>query len=248
MRGDKAKLNDTVVEADGWKAIYNGENLEGWHLECHPEDKGKKYWKPGEGYIECNSLGQPDHDYIWLTSDEEFDDFELRLEFQVFESSPGNSGVQFRSRYDTSDQQSKGGWLNGPQVDIHPPVPFRTGLIYDETRSVQRWIYPSLSNWEIIPDSAPPQARETILSYADCDTNAWNNLEMICRGMEIQTLVNGRRVTQFNANGILNDQNHKKLRVGTKGHIALQLHAGDEILIRFRNIYTRKTVKSTSND
>jgi len=228
---------------DGWESLYNGENLEGWHVECKPEDSSRDFWKSSGEYIECNSLGQPDHDYVWLMSDNEYDDFHLRLEFQIFTTTQGNSGLQFRSRYDKSDTSSGGGWLNGPQIDIHPPSSFRTGLIYDETRGVQRWIYPSLPDWEIDPDAAPEAAHQTILQYADNDPKVWNSFELICNGMEIQTLINGNHVTQFDASGILDDENHQVQNVGTKGHFAFQLHSGDEILIRFRNIYIRETSK-----
>ena len=179
--------------------------------------------------------------------DNEYDDFQLRLEFQIFKESKGNSGLQFRSRFDTSDANSEGGWLNGPQVDIHPPSPLRTGLIYDETRGVQRWIYPSLPDWEMVPDSAPEEAHHTLLNYADENPDNWNSLELICHGMEIRTFVNGHRVTRFDASGILDDKNHTDHNVGTKGHIALQLHSGDESLIRFRNIYIRKINHGLSN-
>ncbi len=59
------------------------------------------------------------------------------MKFQVYRDCPGNSGVQFRSRYDETEN---GGWLDGPQVDIHAPLPmaWRTGLIYDETREKRR--------------------------------------------------------------------------------------------------------------
>jgi hypothetical protein len=43
----------------------------------------------------------------------------------VKSASPGNTAVQFRSRYDASATAPNGGWLDGPQVDIHPPAPFR---------------------------------------------------------------------------------------------------------------------------
>jgi len=40
---------------------------------------------------------------------------------------------------------------------------------------------------------------------------------------------------------------HTKLNVGTKGHIALQLHKNDELLIRYRKIYIRKICPKISN-
>ncbi len=234
-------------DVDGWKNLYNGENLDGWHFECLPEDRDKVYWTAEDGFIECNSLGKPGHNYYWLVSDGEYGDFQLRLEFQAFKNSTGNSGIQFRSRFNESDEKSSGGWLNGPQIDIHPPWPVRCGLIYDETRGVQRWIYPSLPNSKILEEQAPKTALGTKLVYADEDPDAWNSLELICQGMQIRTFVNGKRVSKFDAAGILDDEIHKALNVGLKGHIALQLHSKDELLIRYRNLYIRPLKQALSN-
>jgi predicted alpha-1,6-mannanase (GH76 family) len=169
-------------------------------------------------------------------SDREFSDFELQLKFQIFKTSNGNSGVQFRSRFDDSANAREDGWLNGPQVDIHPPAPFRAGLIYDETDGVNRWIFPSMKNWEIGEKDVAKTALQTKLFYADNDPNAWNTMEISCRGMKIKTFVNGNLVTDFDATGILNDEIHIQKNVGTSGKIALQLHASDELKIRFKDI------------
>ena len=84
---------------------------------------------------------------------------------------------------DSSDTARYGGWLNGPQVDIHGPVPFRCGLIYDETENVQRWIFPSLPDWQIVEEQAPKEALKTSLFYFEDDPEAWNELEIICEAM-----------------------------------------------------------------
>jgi len=234
-------------DVDGWERLYNEKDLDGWHVECLPQDREKIYWTAKGEYIECNSMTRPEHNYYWLVSDGEYGDFQLRLEFQVFSNSTGNSGIQFRSRFNDSDKKSSGGWLNGPQVDIHPPWSVRCGLIYDETRGVQRWIYPSLPNSKIVLDQAPKTARNTKLVYADDDPDAWNSLEIICQGMQIRTFVNGKRVTKFDASGILDDEIHEALNVGKDGHIALQLHSKDELLIRYRNMYIRSLNFTLSN-
>ena len=221
---------------DEWERLFNGVNLEGWTVRCLPEDQDKTYWKVVNGVIECNSLGDSDHNYVWLVTEKEFADFHLKLEFQIFRASPGNSGVQFRSRYDDSEGARDGGWLNGPQADIHGPVPMRTGLIYDETEGVQRWIYPSLPDWNINRDQVPAIALNTRLIYAEDHPEEWNQMEIICRGMHVETVVNGNRVTDFDAEGILNDELHQLPNVGSIGSIALQLHLHDELKIRFRNI------------
>jgi hypothetical protein len=230
------QTNNHGQNKDGWKSLFNGKDLSGWEVKCLSKDRDKMFWKVKDGVIECNSLGIPKHDYVWLMTEQEYSDFELRLKFQIFESSKGNSGVQFRSRYDDSDSAPRGGWLNGPQIDIHPPMPLRTGLIYDETQGVRRWIYPSLEDSSIVVNKAPRAAHETELKYADNDPDAWNTLILVCNGMKIKTYVNGRNISDYDAAGILDDQLHKIHNVGTKGKFALQLHTGDELLIRFKDI------------
>ncbi len=202
-------------------------------------DAGKKFWTAKNGAIECNSIGRPDHDYVWLMNENEYSDFHLKLKFQVFKTSTGNSGVQFRSRYDTSENARNGGWLNGPQADIHPPAPFRAGLIYDETDGVNRWIHPSMPDWKISESDVPKDALQTKLVYAGKE-DAWNTMEIICRGMKIKTVVNGNQVSDFDATGILNDEAHKEKNVGTSGKIALQLHSSDELLIRFKELKIKR--------
>jgi len=225
---------------DGWLSLFNGKNLENWEIKCLPEDNGKIFWKEANGMIECNSIGQKNHDYVWLLTQDEFENFHLVLKFQVYKFSPGNSGVQFRSKYEKTDDPLKTGWLNGPQVDIHPPFPMRTGLIYDETKGVNRWIYPSLDNSKMIVEKAPKSAQMTQLYYADDDPEIWNSMEIICKGMKIITFLNGLRITDFDASGILDDHLHQLYQVGTIGKIGFQLHKNDELLIRFKDIEIKK--------
>lgn len=224
------------TKTGNWESLFNGKNLEGWEVKYQPQDKSKEFWSVKNGAIECNSIGKPEHNYVWLMSEREFGDFDLQLKFQIFKSSPGNSGVQFRSRFDDSANAREGGWLSGPQADIHPPTPFRAGLIYDETDGVNRWIFPSMKNWEIGEKDVPQTALQTKLFYADNDPNAWNTMEISCQGMKIKTLVNGNLVTDFDATGILDDEIHVQKNVGISGKIALQLHASDELKIRFKDI------------
>jgi len=219
-------------QGNEWKPLFNGKDLSGWHVSCLPQDSEKVFWSVEDGAILCNSIGRKDHNYVWLMTDGEFQDFELRLKFQAFSDSPGNSGLQFRSRFDKTDGD---GWLNGPQIDIHPPKPmsWRTGLIYDETRGEQRWVFPSLPNWEM-PEKYEP--KEHIMKYGD----AWNDLTLICKGMQIKTIVNGIVRADWDATGVFDNEFHRKHNVGQKGHFALQLHSGDELRIKFKDIEIRE--------
>jgi hypothetical protein len=211
----------------GWTPLFNGKNLDGWQVRCKPADKEKTFWKVVDGVIVCDSMNQGKHDYVWLMTTAEFDDFELRLKVRGHApASGGNSGVQVRSRYD-----EQAGWLDGPQVDIHPPTPWRTGLIYDETRGTRRWISPSLKGSAIRKDQAP----EEWTWHAD----GWNELYIRCEGTRMLTRLNGLVMADFDGKGVLDDEDHRKRDVGLKGYIALQLHSGDKLLIEFKDIEIR---------
>ena len=213
--------------ATPWTSLFNGKNLDGWQVKCKPPDKDKTFWKVADGAIVCDSMGRKKHDYVWLMTKREYGDFELKLKVRGHApKSRGNSGVQVRSRYD-----DKARWLDGPQVDIHPPAPWRTGLIYDETRETKRWISPSLKNWNITKNQGPKKW----LWKAD----DWNDLYIRCKGTKILTRLNGLVMSDFDGKGVLDDAAHRKHNVGMKGYIALQLHSRDELLIEFKDIHIR---------
>ncbi len=184
-------------------------------------------------------MGTTDHGYIWLQSEKEYGDFELRLKFKVSRESTGNSGVQIRSRYFENDvvEADTPGWLDGPQVDIDPHNPWRNGLIYDETRTEKRWIYPSLTDWRVDKDKHSP---ERINFFWENQEPGWNIMSIICKGTDIKTFVNNVHVADFDGVGILDSEGHKKYNVGMKGHIALQIHKNDEIKIWFKDIEVRE--------
>ncbi len=225
----------TPQGSTAWTPLFNGTDLSGWTVRCQPADADKAFWKADQGTILCDSMGRGNHNYVWLVSEREYGDFELRLRFQVYRDSPGNSGVQFRSRF---DETANGGWLDGPQVDIHPPGPmtWRTGLIYDETRGEQRWVSPSLKDSSMDPKHEPTNH---VFRYAN-QGDGWNELLLICQGTRVRTVVNGVVRTDWDGAGVLDNPAHVARRVGRVGHFALQLHSGDELRIRFKEIEVRE--------
>jgi hypothetical protein len=216
---------------EGWTRLFNGTSLDGWTVKARPADLAKQYWKVENGTIVCDSRGRSDHDYVWLMyTAREFDDFELRLKVRGYRESNGNSGVQVRSRYD-----EEAFWLDGPQIDIHPPDPWRTGFIYDETRGTRRWVLPSL------PGSVMERsqgAKEVRWQYSG-EGDGWNDIHIKCSGLRIDTSLNGIPVARFDGAGILDDEGHKLRNVGRKGFTALQLHIKDDLLVAFKDIEIR---------
>jgi len=211
---------------EGWTPLFDGKSLKGWQVAARPADRDQGFWRVQEGAITCDSRGRKDHDYVWLIHEQEFADFELKLKVRGFRDSPGNSGVQVRSRYDW-----QAFWLDGPQVDVHPPAPWRTGLIYDETRETRRWIFPSLPDWRIDETHAPKGWK--------WNYDGWNDLEIVCRGPNVTTRVNGVPAASLKGQGVLDDEAHLRRNVGLRGHIALQLHTKDELLIQYKDLLVR---------
>lgn len=237
------KNNKTVHtnnESKKWVSLFNGENLEGWEVKCIKEDKHYDFWKVKEGAIIVNSFGFKDHDYMWLSTKKEYGDFELKLKFQSYKESSGNSGVQIRSRYNENDKQEKTshlGWLNGPQVDIDPSDPWRIGLIYDETRGHQRWIHPDLPDWNIDKEI---YGTKTVKHYYADEYPYWNDLEIMCKGNQITTKLNGVKVSDYDGTGVLDDHWYQKFDITKTGYIALQLHKKEELKIAFKDIQIKE--------
>ena len=221
------------AENDGWLSLFDGKTLQGWHVAARPEDVEKNYWSVQAGAITCDSRGRSKHNYVWLVSNQEFADFDLKMKIRSFRESGGNSGVQVRSRYDVESY-----WLDGPQIDIHPPGPFRTGLIYDETRGVRHWIFPVLPGSQMEPEQG---AKGSKWKHSD-EGDGWNDLLIECRGTRIKTSVNGVLVADYDGAGVLDDAAHKRRNVGIAGNIALQLHTGDDVYIQYNDIYVKPAV------
>ena len=220
-----------AAENDGWISLFDGNSLKGWRVAAKPEDVEKKYWSVQDGAITCDSRGRRKHNYVWLLNSRELADFDLKLKIRSFRESEGNSGVQVRSRYDWDAF-----WLDGPQIDVHPPAPYRTGLLYDETRGVRHWILPLLKTGGKVPPELG--AKQWKWRHAD-EGDGWNDLLIECRGTRIKTTVNGIPVADYDGAGVLDDESHKLHNVGLHGNIALQLHTGDDLYIQYKDLRLR---------
>ena len=233
--GTGCRQFDLSSSNDKWESLFNGKDLTGWVVKCKPADAEKQFWQVENGTILADSMAVKEHDYVWLLTEQQYSDFILRLHFQAYRGNPGNSGVQIRSRYD-----DEAGWLDGPQVDINPPGPWRTGMIWDETRGVKCWLYPDVPKGEWVDPSMAPQ--EMVFYYSD-EEPVCNELEIKAVGTRITAHLNGVKVTDYDGTGELDDDVHKARNVGLSGHIALQIHTGDLLRIRYKDIY----IKDLSN-
>lgn len=211
-----------------WEPIFNGVDMHGWEVKSKDADAGKNYWYVEDSCIVANSMGDSLHDYIWLQYNEELENFYLRFKFQPYHGNKGNSGVQIWSRYDEDEQ-----WLNGPQVDIHPSGPWRTGMVWDETRGYQRWIFPDLPDGKWVDPGMTINMAETY--YAGMEKE-WNEMMIMGEAGSIKTFLNGVQVTDFDNEVMLKDSIHLAKGVGSSGFLLLQIHTRDQLKIRFKDI------------
>lgn len=75
-----------IAAADEWKPLFNGKDLSGWTAVDGPMSS----WKVEDGLLYCSGGGGG-----WLSTTDEYANFELELEFRVPEG--GNSGVFLRA-------------------------------------------------------------------------------------------------------------------------------------------------------
>lgn len=242
--GGELKSMEVFSANHKWQSLFNGKNLDGWDIKCVAAERDKKFWYVENGLLVCNSMGSKDHSYIWLQSQKEYDDFELRFKFQSTRENIGNSGIQIRSRWSdeplVSDVNTQPGWMDGPQIDIDPNNNWRNGFIYDETTEVRHWINPVLPDWKIDKEKYAPKK---VIHYFENEQQGWNDMTIICNGTKIQTYVNNILVSDYDGTGILNDEIHKKYNVGMKGHLAFQLHMKGENHLRFKDVEIRELNK-----
>ena len=95
------------------KSLFNGKNLDGW--QAHGSEK----WYVEKGELICES--GPDKAYGYLSTTDNYQDFELTLEFR--QEANGNSGVFIRSGID-------GVKISGWQVEVAPKG-LHTGGVYE---------------------------------------------------------------------------------------------------------------------
>ena len=173
----------------GFKKLFNGKDLTGWNVH------GTEKWYVENGELICES--GPDKGYGYLSTDKEYDNFILEVEFK--QEANGNSGVFIRSDID-------GTKISGWQVEVAPPD-HNTGGIYE---SYGR-------GWLIKP--APE--KDKILK-----PNDWNKMRIKVDGDEVTSWLNGTEMVHL-----------KDEKIGQgKGFIALQIHDGGGIKVRWKSI------------
>ncbi len=193
--------------------LFDGASLAGWSGDA-------KFWTVEDGVIVGRSTEQnPCRRTTWLVCEAgRYENFELSLEVQL---EGGNSGVQFRSRLARPDD------VHGPQADLDQSGEWTGGLYEQGGRGVlvRRGTALAIDDAGATRATAVGDAAELLTAATARD---WDRLTVRCEG----------RTTTIRWNDVLtsrlDDGGPSAWR--SEGLIALQLHAGPPMTVRFRNV------------
>lgn len=220
-------------QTDDWQSLFNGEDLSGWII---PEGDGG-HWTVEDGVIDYDAMSQAEEKDLW--TEEEFEDFELRIEWRIKETPFVNENAMIILPDGTPKLDE-----NGEIIRI--AVPDSDSGIYvrgSAKAQVNIWTWPVGSGevwgYRTDPDmSADVVAGVTPSMHADNHIGEWNEFHITMKGDRLTVVLNGHTVIE---DAELPD-------VPDSGPIALQHHghkvdgewASSPSLVQFRNIYIRE--------
>lgn len=149
---------------DGFVALFDGKSLTGWTGD-------ESQFRVSEGAIVGGHLNEKIPHNYFLSSKEEYADFELRLEFRLV-GKDTNAGVQIRSRRIPDHHE-----MIGYQADLGQNY---WGALYDESRRNKILAAPE---------------KKTLESALKPDD--WNSYRIRCEGRHIQLWINDVQTVDY---------------------------------------------------
>ena len=197
----------TFAQEDGFVSLFDGKTLNGW-----VKNGGSATYRVDDGTIVGTCTPNTPHN-TFLCTEKEYGNFILKVDFKF--DVGGNSGIQVRS---ACRAPNKAGvrTVYGYQAELTPDPNGPTARIYDEGRR-------GFQHKLVWLDPNTPQDRIKA-AQATYKRNDWNTIEVQCVGPSLRTWLNGKPVAD-----IFDD-------VCMKGFIGLQVHAGKQGTIRWKNI------------
>ena len=150
----------------GWQQLFDGKTLNGWTKMAGTAD-----YKIEDGAIVgITTAGSPN---TFLVNNKKFTgDFVLEMEVKMDDSTT-NSGIQFKSNYDSAANKGKGR-IFGYQFELDPSSRKWSGGVYDEGR--REWLYPASLN----------SKAQTLFT-----TGVFHKIKVECSGATIKTWLDG---------------------------------------------------------
>lgn len=196
-------------------SLFNGKDLSGWIGRAD-------LWSVEDGQIVGRTVAENplQHNTFLIYTGSEPGDFELTLQFKI-EST--NSGIQYRSKIIDKEKFIVGGY----QADIDFSNRY-AGILYEERG---RGILAERGQSVTIDE----QGEKTRKNFADggklgngIHPGQWNDYRIVAKGNRLQHFINETMTAE-----VIDNQPEKS---AASGVIAFQLHQGDPMVVRFKNI------------
>ena len=193
------KANASKDGEAGFASLFDGKTLKGW------EGK-KKFFRVQDGAIVAGFLNARIPNNEFLSSDKEYDDFELRFEAKLV-GQGNNAGVQFRSQRIPKSHEmigyqcDIGGWSKGTIW----------GFLYDESR-----------RRKMLAEAPQDELKKHVRPKGE-----WNKLVVRAEGPRIQIWLNGYQTVDFT---------EPDEKIPLKGRLGLQVHGGPPVECHYRKL------------
>ncbi len=211
----------------GFRPLFNGENLEGWHGMGHfdprklqdmsEEERAdrrqedmesvRRHWRVEDGEIVNDGKG------VYLTTDEEFGDIELLVDYRTVAGA--DSGIYLRAN---------------PQIQI-----------WDYTEEGGKWSIGADKGSGGLWNNSPGAPGKDPLRLADRPFGQWNSFRILQVGDRTTVFLNDRLVVDHAAMENFWDRSSP---LWPRGPIQLQTHGGE---IRWRNVMVREIPPAEAN-
>ncbi len=212
-----AGVDDELPDVARFKPIFDGESLDGWRGDL-------ALWWAEDGHI----VGQTDEDNplahnSFLIRDEVESDFQLKFSYRI-DTPWANSGVQVRS------EEFEEYRVRGYQPDI-ATTDWITGICYEEGG---RGILARRGQRVHLAGDGRTDTRRFAEERAlgeHIHVHDWNEYQVIALGNRLTTYINGHLMHE-----VIDDTPSARDR----GIIAFQLHTGNPMTIRFKEIKLKR--------
>ena len=221
-----------AAASDEWQSLFDGKTLNGWSGD-------PRFWSVEDGAIVGRSTPEnPCTRTTYLHRDGAFEDFELVFEIKL-EGATANSGMQYRSTPKGKDV-GDGFDLSGYQADFDARHAY-SGILYETYGrgiAVNRGESAAFDRNGTKRAINPAQDDAKLKAHlARGGTDGWHIYRIVARGGHLEHWIDGKRMV------LVEDDFQERI---PKGIIALQIHQGNPMTVRARNIRIRPLRNSAS--
>lgn len=206
-----------------WKKLTDGKTFNNWHIYNHPGEPISGKWKVENGAFVFDPKGNSDWKVNDLVSDNEYENFELVLEWKIEKG--GNSGIFYGVK---EDEKLRTPYISGPEIQVlddenHP-----------DAKKGKNGNRKAGSLYDMIPSASIAKPYDN-----------WNKVKILKKDGSISVFQNGKLAVSYATEGevwntMVADSKFKgweHFGMYSKGKIGLQDHGN---VVAFRKIKIRE--------